>query len=202
MSASEGCSKEGSTSDGYPCRYACCPARTAREAELAAATLPLLRNRGGGAVGVRDQAYTPEDRCYYKDSSDDQDRKLIGDKGGGGGGGGNGHSLQKALSTTTATTTTPGSSAGGGRLADDSPHADWKPEKDLKKWREIEAACHNGAEVWRERGDKRERILVSAAACLEPTTSPPPPPVRRSMRSETPDDDSVSFHETLGRELR
>ena len=191
MSASEGCSKEGSTSDGYPCRYACCPARTARELEGAGKPPPPLRSRGM----VR-ESYTLEDSArYYKDSSDDQERRQVGgsDKGASGGG----HHLQKALSTTTAAASSSAPTSGG---RSDSP-SDWKTEKDLKKWREMDSACLNGAEVWRERGDTRERVVV-APTCMEPVMLPPPPPLRRAVRSETPDDDSVSFHETLGRELR
>ena len=60
---------------------------------------------------------------------------------------------------------------------------------------------NGAAEVWRERGDKRERV-VTPVSLEEPSLSPPTLHPHRGVRSETPDDDSVSFHETLGRELR
>jgi hypothetical protein len=150
------------------------------------------------------ESYTLEDSSrYYKDdgAADDPDRKLVvGDKGGGSS---SGPYLQKgsssaAMATTSAAQLLSGTSSG---CRPDSP-GEWKAaphEKDLKKWREMEPASLNGAQVWRERGDKRERVLTPG---MDLTLSPPPPPPRRSVRSETPDDDSVSFHETLGRELR
>jgi len=193
MSASEGCSKEGSTSDGYPCRYACCPARTA------AKTTEPPRQRG-----VLRESYTPEDssRFYKENLSEEAERKPMSDKSACGGG--SGHHLLKTLSSANpvlasmAVQTQPPSTSD---CMPDSP-IDWKlapREKDLKKWRDMDPACLNGAQVWRERGDKRERVLAPG---MESVVSPPPPPPRRAVRSETPDDDSVSFHETLGRELR
>ena len=206
MSASEGCSKEGSTSDGYPCRYACCPARTTAAGKAAeAATLPRHRVTAGGMVR---ESYMLEDTSrYYKDCPDDvaTDRKSIGEKGAAGGGG-----LKSLLSAgggggmAGSSGGPPPPPSGGGRAA--SPPNHWQMtsphEKELKKWRDLEPACLNGAaEVWRERGDKRERV-VTPVSLEEPSLSPPTLHPRRSVRSETPDDDSVSFHETLGRELR
>jgi hypothetical protein len=194
MSASEGCSKEGSTSDGYPCRYACCPARTAGKA---AAEQPHKS-------GIVRESYTLEDSSrFYKENQEEADRKPFGEKNTSGGGSGQ-HRLRtlssanQVLASLAAQPPLPSSSG----CLPDLP-IEWKaapPEKDLKKWREMETTCLNGAQVWRERGDKRERVL--APCIVDSMASPPPPPSRRAVRSETPDDDSVSFHETLGRELR
>ncbi len=76
----------------------------------------------------------------------------------------------------------------------DSPK-EWKTfrDNDSTRWRNVEKISFNGAQIWRERAQVRGRINSGTDSGV----SPP----RRSLRSLTPDDDSISFHESLGREL-
>ena len=76
----------------------------------------------------------------------------------------------------------------------DSPK-EWKTfrDKDYHKIRNVEKISFNGAQIWRERGQNRGRLYSGTDSGV----SPP----RRSLRSLTPDDDSISFHESMGREL-
>ena len=72
---------------------------------------------------------------------------------------------------------------------------EWKTtrDRDYTKLRNVEKISLNGAQIWRERGQPRGRINSGTDSGV----SPP----RRSLRSLTPDQDSISFHESLGREL-
>ena len=80
----------------------------------------------------------------------------------------------------------------------DSPK-EWKParDKDFTKWGNVEKISFNGAQIWRERGGQPPRDRGRKHSGTDSGVSPP----RRSLRSLTPDDDSISFHESLGREL-
>ena len=177
-SLSEGCSKEGSSEMGKVCRHPCCISRHHAD------TSATLLRRSGGLKPARECQAASEDTtrsssCRHSStaSADDEKRDSVG-KGGGGG------------------------STGASDEADEPKQ--WKTfrDKDYTKLRNVERISFNGAQIWRERGTRTGPAAgASRARLYSGTDSGVSPPPRRSLRSLTPDDDSISFHESLGREL-
>ena len=172
-STSEGCSKEGSSDGAGQCRYSCCPSREAREPRR-------LRHPHAKSKSHCRESYASEDSRSYKNGSTGsvEEEKRMEEK----------KAEEKVVCLPLGRNTLYTD------IETDSTK-EWKTtrDRDYTKLRNVEKISLNGAQIWRERGQPRGRINSGTDSGV----SPP----RRSLRSLTPDQDSISFHESLGQEL-
>ena len=212
-SYSEACSmKEGSSGDGgYICRYSGCHqtagTSSSRDTDSRLTHHSSLRSSKVTTTRGSRESHVSEDSRSLRHSSTGSAEDM---EGGGGGkghgpGGGSGRMLCRS------STATSGKNSSVFSDDADSPK-EWKTfrdtSKDGKKLRSVEMIHSNGAHMYRERGggggggrDGGGGGKGGGRSSIRDPHQQAASLPRRTLRSITPDNESISFHDSIGREI-
>ena len=172
-SYSEACSKEGS-SDGYVCRYSGCMVSSGRDTD-SRLTFHSSSIRSKTTRGSRESHVSEDSRSLRHSST------------------GSAEEEKRPPPPPCRSSTTSGKNS---VFSDDAESPkEWKTFRDSKDssskpLRNVETMHSNGAHVYRS-GKGRTMSSRDTAASLP----------RRTLRSLTPDNESISFHDSIGREV-
>jgi hypothetical protein len=173
-SYSEACSKEGS-SDGYICRYSGCMVSSSSRADTDSRLTHHSSLKSKTPRGSRESHVSEDSRSLRHSSTGSAEEEK--------------RPLPLPPPPCRSSTTSGKNSV----FSDDveSPK-EWKTfrDKDSKKLRSVETVHSNGAHVYRS--SKGRTVLTRDTAASLP---------RRTLRSITPDNESISFHDSIGREV-